>query len=492
MKVAFLISILFFATISNAASDPNEISYDWLKNLIITKKLTTIDSVIPLLPKTYRESFLLMRESHSMQEASLENPRAIVFGQNAKLIMAFNGDSSQKNYNQLELIEFNDQAKAFEFRTILFGEGEPKFSNVNPSKCLSCHGAVPQPLWDDYKKWPGMIAANDELDNDDEIELLKSKRLRSNLRYQSLFGNNSELFPYAIFTSDHKFRPGNRLLKNIIRKQSVANAARIAKSEAFKRYEPLVLYSLMRCNVTPSATPAYVNAVKDLYGADAPALINEIDADPGNHSLRTRILLLGKDYDSQLFDLSVRNDHDSSRYLYQDGSSNLYQLTVVNLIEAASPPYSKLISRYKTKFCDQYNKVEGPGQCSGSVGSEISAAYDSSGPSFYGDELATCETLRKAAGITAPSDQYIGYDLVSQQVFKPKCLSCHSFMSSSNETHYKMPKIIDRIYKNNMPPAGAPLLTDCEQAIVKSWISIGSPKESRMRLSNLEECDAIH
>ena len=72
-------------------------------------------------------------ESFSLQTASFNNPRALVFGCDAKTVLTFNGLDRQKGYERLEVACANDQTKAIEFREITF----PKEARVAPEELTS-------------------------------------------------------------------------------------------------------------------------------------------------------------------------------------------------------------------------------------------------------------------------------------------------------------------------------------------------------------------
>jgi hypothetical protein len=75
--------------------------------------------------KDYLKYYTLVYESGSAQKASFENPRAIVFGPDAKFIFTFNGHASQVGGNTIETMTFNNKTKEFELREILFKNERP-------------------------------------------------------------------------------------------------------------------------------------------------------------------------------------------------------------------------------------------------------------------------------------------------------------------------------------------------------------------------------
>jgi cytochrome c553 len=152
---------------THASSAENPFKYSDLERLIRTERIRSIDTLLSKLPNDLLSRYVLMKSSRSLQEASATNPRAILFGNDARLILSFNGSAEQMGYNKLEVIQFHDATRSFELREIEFPEtnggplGEAKFSQANPSSCLRCHGNDPRPNWEPYARWPGAYGEND-------------------------------------------------------------------------------------------------------------------------------------------------------------------------------------------------------------------------------------------------------------------------------------------------------------------------------------------
>lgn len=130
--------------------------------------VSRLDDVLSLLPEEFLKGYALVYRSRSLQEASAEYPRAIVFGHSAEFILAFNGHAKQRGYNQLEMIQYRAKERRWEFREMTFTEGQsPQVSGPNPKKCLECHQSPkrldvdPRPNWEPYSFWPGVYASMD-------------------------------------------------------------------------------------------------------------------------------------------------------------------------------------------------------------------------------------------------------------------------------------------------------------------------------------------
>lgn len=130
-----------------------------------------IDHFISALPENYRFHFTLVHRSFSPQKSTPQAPRVILFGPDAKIIMAFNSTEPV-----IELIEWNDEKTQWDFSELAFQESKIVREN-NPAKCVMCHAGTPKPLdiknaplyknalkpiFPQYPFWPGFYgSAND-------------------------------------------------------------------------------------------------------------------------------------------------------------------------------------------------------------------------------------------------------------------------------------------------------------------------------------------
>ncbi len=133
-------------------------SYESIVQLISLCKIKTIKKLLKLLPKKYLAHHTFSYATLAAVDSSIEFPMVTTFGEDGKLMLSFNGASFQDGFNNLDIIQFRDKTKEFEFRQIKFPRKwheKVEFSHKNPSKCLGCHGEKPRPLWDSWSFWPG-------------------------------------------------------------------------------------------------------------------------------------------------------------------------------------------------------------------------------------------------------------------------------------------------------------------------------------------------
>jgi hypothetical protein len=153
-------------------------TFETLAGYLAEHPSSSLQALLTSLPESYRSRFTLIKTSKSLQQASPLQPRAIIFGLDAKLIMTFNGDASQSGFDDLEVMQFRDETNSFELHRISFpsrrnGLSQVKISGTNPEVCLGCHGTEPVPIWGEYDEWDGAYG-NHQLEivsGDEQAEL---------------------------------------------------------------------------------------------------------------------------------------------------------------------------------------------------------------------------------------------------------------------------------------------------------------------------------
>ncbi len=234
-------------------------------------KTLTLPEVLSRLPLSFRSGFTLMHTSRSAQGASPKNPRVIMFGDDARTIMTFNGSNENHGHDKLEFASVNPKTQRLEFRFIQFPEndsksGEAKFSQVNPPLCLACHGQTPHYIWGQYPRWPGAFGSQDDV-----VELTEGERealteLRKTAsqhpRYKQLnfeLQKISEQAPYRSFTEGAPkirgsyllgldLRPNARLSMLLIRHQARSRVAEMSAHPKFEYFKFGLIFHLAGCS----------------------------------------------------------------------------------------------------------------------------------------------------------------------------------------------------------------------------------------------------
>jgi hypothetical protein len=198
-----------------------QFNYEDLVKAINSAKVKTVEKAIPLLPPEMRGNYTLLYSSRSLQEASVENPRVILFGKNAKFTCTFNGDVAQNGGDTIECFQFRDQERAFDFRQIQFpsvknGLTSVRFSQRNLSadgrvSCTACHTSDPRPNWDEYRSWPGAFGESDDEITPYDKDYPKFVRKRStHPRYQFLIQKKDSVAPFRTSISPRTVDPAAR------------------------------------------------------------------------------------------------------------------------------------------------------------------------------------------------------------------------------------------------------------------------------------------
>lgn len=95
---------------ANVSAQGSDFSFDSLQQLIARQSIGSVEQLVTALPEDLRSHYTLVFQSRSLQDASFANPRAILFGSHATLILAFNGDPAERGFGAIETMEFDGRA----------------------------------------------------------------------------------------------------------------------------------------------------------------------------------------------------------------------------------------------------------------------------------------------------------------------------------------------------------------------------------------------
>ena len=99
---------------------------------------------------------VFLHHTGSLQRATFNNPRVLLFGRGAVLSLA---QPLPFETPKVEMIEWSPNKQSFQMGEIEFiGPGDIKIE-ANPKRCLACHGDNPNPIWAPYDLWPKAYGA---------------------------------------------------------------------------------------------------------------------------------------------------------------------------------------------------------------------------------------------------------------------------------------------------------------------------------------------
>jgi cytochrome c553 len=227
-----------------------------LQSLLQREHIDSVERLLAALPAAQRTHYALMFESRSLQSASFDNPRVILFGPDARFIVTFNGSPAQRGFDTVETMEFDELTKQFRLRELRFAESSAEglavvVSEPNPSRCARCHGTPAQPIWDTLPLWPGAYGERYRA----SLSARESGGLSRFLAVQSTHARYRYLLGAQRFANPKTFRasalsdysglaaepPNAELAGSLSRLQSQAIARRLAQQPAFSTYQYALL-----------------------------------------------------------------------------------------------------------------------------------------------------------------------------------------------------------------------------------------------------------
>lgn len=138
LKVAF--AYLFLTTPLHAQNE--DLTLEQFESILSgSEPPKSYEEFLQRLPKVYRSHFHAVKQSTSLQSSTDKEPRILLYGKTARLIMSFNGNPDDTGYNDIEVSWFNPQTLNFEYYSYHPEWGVPlaKRPQANPSECAACH-----------------------------------------------------------------------------------------------------------------------------------------------------------------------------------------------------------------------------------------------------------------------------------------------------------------------------------------------------------------
>jgi len=119
--------------------------------------ISNVEGLLGVLPGWLLANHILVESTRAGGRASVEHPRLILFGSDARFLMSFASDPADPRREVVDVAELEARG-AWKLRSLDFRTGPPTLS-ADDRACVACHGDPPRPLWGSYPSWPGMFGA---------------------------------------------------------------------------------------------------------------------------------------------------------------------------------------------------------------------------------------------------------------------------------------------------------------------------------------------
>jgi hypothetical protein len=153
------LAILIFSAMSADIHADDLLTIDSLSALIEQKQISSVEALLPELPKDFRSHTIYVYDSQSTQYADALNPRAILSSRDSNVVMAIESGSAPDS-QRIELIQFDPKRRAFDFFEGTFEGGKPALI-LPRTDCARCHREDMRPNWQAYFHWAGVYGSDD-------------------------------------------------------------------------------------------------------------------------------------------------------------------------------------------------------------------------------------------------------------------------------------------------------------------------------------------
>ena len=119
--------------------------------------ISSVAGLLGALPPWLLANHILVETSRAGHPASVENPRMLLFGSDARLLLAVGSDPDDPHREVIDAAELEENG-FWRFRSIDFRTSPPTLS-PDDSACTGCHADPPRPFWGSYPSWPGVFGA---------------------------------------------------------------------------------------------------------------------------------------------------------------------------------------------------------------------------------------------------------------------------------------------------------------------------------------------
>ena len=158
----------------------SQLTIDGVMSTVRAQKITNTRDLMSALPDWMAQSYVFMESSRSRHKATVQYPRVVMYGTDARFLFAASSDPSDPLREVAEMAQFDEATGKWIFRQIDFTSGSAVLSS-NDAACQGCHGSPVRPIWASYSTWPGAYGSTDDNLTDTQIKrLLELKSKASN------------------------------------------------------------------------------------------------------------------------------------------------------------------------------------------------------------------------------------------------------------------------------------------------------------------------
>jgi hypothetical protein len=136
--------------------------------------LGSVAELLAALPAWLHRNHVLVETTRAGHPASLAYPRVLLFGSDARFLLAYGSDPADPKREVVDLAELRPDG-SWKLRSLDFAASPPALSQ-DGAACTSCHGDPPRPFWGSYPSWPGMFGAQQDLVSAGQAERLNELR----------------------------------------------------------------------------------------------------------------------------------------------------------------------------------------------------------------------------------------------------------------------------------------------------------------------------
>jgi hypothetical protein len=162
-------------TITQASLSTPEGIRDFLS---LHPEVNTSGRFLAVLPVEFKENWMMMSRSESLQTGTAQSPRVLLPSVNAAQVFSVTLEPHVSfplaDPNIIEYMQFDNTAQRFRFHEINLAA---RTISIDDAKCLKCHSG--RPNWDAYDSWAGMLPFNRDRIYQSTVEAAAMRQLLS-------------------------------------------------------------------------------------------------------------------------------------------------------------------------------------------------------------------------------------------------------------------------------------------------------------------------